>query len=186
MIWLIMFVCIIASVTVAVIIAKKIHTIVYEVRLIIQNKQGEFLLVFDGAEGRFRAPVQRVSFDEIPTGAVCVAMKTLLHDISYRYDAFFHVTTSKFDRVRDDVGPLYCYEHKKWLRTYFSMYYILETDILRLPETVEKTEPFPQFYSMEFIENIGDDICPLANEMNVYRRITRIKEGIYASNRKPS
>lgn len=176
MMWLIMSMCIIVGITVFIAI-RIVHTIVYEVRLIIQNKHGEFLLVFDGTEGRFRSPAHKVPFDEIPTRLVCTTMNALLPDIPYKYDTLFHTAIYKFDRVRDDVGALYCYEFKKRLRTYFSMYYILEADISQLPENVDKTAPFPQFYSLCFMENMSDDIRPSAIELGIYRKVVQIKGG---------
>lgn len=173
--WLIMSVCIIIFGITIIIVISIMHTIVYEVRLIVQNKHGEFLLVFDSTRGRFCSPAHKVPFDAIPTKLVCTTMEALLPDIPYRYDTLFHPAIYKFDRVRDDVGALYCHEFKKRFRTYFSMYYVLETNISQLPENIDKTSPFPQFYSLYFIENMSPDIRPSSIELDIFRKVVQIK-----------
>ena len=133
---------------------------VYEVHLFVRNTRGEMLLIYDQHIGHFVVPNRQVPFDEIPTKVVYTLMNDLFGSSSWDFDYTYHFADKKYDRVRDDIGPIYVYDAVKKNKKKCVLCYALNVFDHEETYHFKKEYPYPEFYTKSEIENMGADIIP--------------------------
>lgn len=145
----------------AIIFVLYVHKQVqYEVQLLICNSEKEVLLVFDKKTGCFILPSHKVLFDQIPTEVVCELINKLFGEANWDFDWKYHSQNHKYDRVRDDVGPIYSYDSNQYLRKTCCLCYAIILRDFVLVDYLKKQAPYPEFYTLESIYTMSDDIKP--------------------------
>ncbi len=157
------------------ILISVLRAVLLEVQLFVQNRQGEYLLIYDAEKRRFKLPAREVPFDEIPTKILFDLMEDFLPGAKFSCDPMFHAGENKYDRIRDDLGPAYLYEVQGKLRKKCVFCYLLKIESYEISERSKKTAPFPEFYPLQAIKEMSEDIRPDARVMLVLERIEKVK-----------
>jgi len=145
----------------------------YEVHLFVRNCRGELLLIYDQPNKRFVVPYRMVEFDEIPTKVVCIIMDELRLNAKWDYDYHYHAADRKYDRVRDDIAPMYIYDVLKRSKKKSVLCYALDVRDGEYGYSVKKEYPFLEFYSLQEIRNMGEDIRPSQADMQILEILGR-------------
>lgn len=143
----------------------------YEVQLFVQNASGEILLVFDQHSGRFVVPHRQVAFDEIPTKVIHTMMTDLFGTSPWDFDYSYHFSDNKYDRIRDDTGPIYAYDVKEGRRKRCVLCYLLRLTEYHDNYDFKKEYPYPEFYTRVEIDQMGKDINPNERTRSILHRI---------------
>ena len=146
--------------------------VVYEVRAFVTDEGGNLLLVYDQASRRMAVPSRRVAFDEIPTKALELLMAESYPTLCWQYDWRHHARNNKYDRVRDDVGPIYTYYIEKKVKKHCVLCYALQFGGT-LPEGQKHEYPFPELFPPADIQVMSADIRPEEKTMHVIGQYLR-------------
>lgn len=143
---------------------RRVH---YRVFVLILNREGEQLLIYDKKEGRLTVPALDLPGNEIPTRFI---PKIVDEVIGYRMEhlrvsSLFHPSLRKYDRTRDDHPPAFIAERTFGKEKYYCELYVLEDggDPQQLPRTLF---PYPEFFTYEEIQAMDESAIP--NELCLY------------------
>lgn len=162
---------IIAGIMLLYIYCRRIK-VVYEVQLFIRNVEGEVLLVYDQQLGRFSVPQREVLFDEIPTQIIQDMMAKLLGASIWEFDYSYHFTDNKYDRIRDDTGPIYIYDIMAKHKKRCVLCYLIFVEKFDESYNVKKAHPWPEFFSIDEINKMGEDIIPIDMSRNIILKLS--------------
>lgn len=133
---------------------------VYKIQLFVRNTKGEFLLVYNQRARRFDVLSCLVGFDEIPTQLIGSVMQKMVPGSGWSFDYQYHFRENKYDRVRDDIGPVCTYEDKTGFYKKYVLCYVL--GLMEYQQTFDwkRMYPYPEFYSLKEIASMSEDIRP--------------------------
>ena len=134
--------------------------VVYRVKAFVFDSQSNLLLIYDQKKSRMTVPERSVAFDEIPTKALEMLMREEFPELQWHYDWRYHAGNNKYDRVRDDVGPLYTYCSSKGRQKECVLCYALFLENSTALESRKREYPFPEFFSLAELGGMSEDIRP--------------------------
>lgn len=150
----------------------------YAVIIFLLNKNDELLLVLNQTHKILLPPCKTMKTYEMPHQAV---ERILKHQVSlnkedYYIDTRFHRKKEKLYRVHDCYSPYatqqeFITKQSKKVRYHYSFIYIY-----KLKENVsidDETIFFPQFFTLDEILNIEDDIKPFQDIIQRYKKVLK-------------
>ena len=148
-------------ISILLIVKKSKVKVLYEIYAIMVNVQKEVLLIYDRKNKRLNVPHIMVPFDEIPTRIVPEYLKEVTHlELGdYSYNMQIHEKTQKFDRVRDDIGPILIKDEIKKRSKKSCLFYSFAIDE-SIREVHKEKYPYPDFFSVEEIKSMDKSTRP--------------------------
>ena len=143
----------------------------YAVQLFVKNRRGELLLIYDGKQSRFTVPCRKVLFNETPTKTVNTLMNEVLPGQEWDFDYEYHLPDNKYDRVRDDIGPVRIYDQVGKIGKKCVLCYVLCVEQFKSSYSFKKEYPFLEFYSTEEIDAMSEEICPPKVVLTTIRKL---------------
>lgn len=138
--------------------ARKVR---YQVFLLIVNPQGEYLLIYDKAQGRMTLPFANLPDHEIPTRIIRQIVKETVgcQMEQLRLSPLFHKEPAKYDRVRDDYPPACVAQSVYGKKKFYQTLYVLE-DSTVTTQLSRMMFPYPEYFTYEEIMTMEEAAIP--------------------------
>lgn len=131
----------------------------YRILIIAVNSKNEILLVFNSTLGSLSLPSKTLLPDETPTMGISSLLKKYSESTDvpkYIPHPLFHSPFQKFDRVRDDIGPIYISEYVMHKHKCCDLFYVFFVDS-KCNSLEFRIYPYPEFYDINFIRSMDTD-----------------------------